>query len=371
MARGKQNSNQTQNNSNANGKRRKRNRRNRNPQTVPNFNPIVAKPTVAPLQTNIRSARSDVNAITVLNGSDFLTTVKVRGSNNLTDSKSRILVKQPISASSFLGTRISGLSQFWERYRWHKAAVRYVPAVPNTLACQLIGYIDTDPLDDPNVILDVDQLLRQATSQVGARQWNFSDTTTIPLIVRRDDQLYYTGQDKENVRFSQQGVFYLLQVTTLLNISGEAITNDLISGSLYLDWVCGFSMPQINPTPVEISQLTYDADTIGNWVPPTELKQTYTQDITGLKPNSKFIIVPYMDRVSSEVLQKCTITCNEVDAVGSISYFDTSPIKCDGYISFQANSIGEATFTLVTDYQGAVDPKPYQYRIIRAIVGNN
>nr|5YKV_A Chain A, Capsid protein [Macrobrachium rosenbergii nodavirus]5YKV_B Chain B, Capsid protein [Macrobrachium rosenbergii nodavirus]5YKV_C Chain C, Capsid protein [Macrobrachium rosenbergii nodavirus]5YKV_D Chain D, Capsid protein [Macrobrachium rosenbergii nodavirus]5YKV_E Chain E, Capsid protein [Macrobrachium rosenbergii nodavirus]5YKV_F Chain F, Capsid protein [Macrobrachium rosenbergii nodavirus]5YKV_G Chain G, Capsid protein [Macrobrachium rosenbergii nodavirus]5YKV_H Chain H, Capsid p len=125
------------------------------------------------------------------------------------------------------------------------------------------------------------------------------------------------------------------------------------------------------PTPVEVSQLTYNADTIGNWVPPTELKQTYTQDITGLKPNSKFIIVPYMDRVSSEVLQKCTITCNEVDAVGSISYFDTSAIKCDGYISFQANSIGEATFTLVTDYQGAVDPKPYQYRIIRAIVGNN
>jgi hypothetical protein len=84
------------------------------------------------------------------------------------------------------------LSNLWERYRFRKFKLRWVPAVPKTIACQLIIYQDTDPLDDPTVIPDADALVRQATEHAGSQQFNFINPMSIDLARRSDDQLYYT-----------------------------------------------------------------------------------------------------------------------------------------------------------------------------------
>jgi hypothetical protein len=181
-------------------------------------------------------------------GSDFLGPLTVRSSPNSTAD--RILLSNSISPSAFPGTRLTQMSNLWERYRFRKFRLRWVPAVPKTIACQLIVYQDTDPLDDPTIIPDADALVRQATAQAGSQQFNFINPMSIDLARRSDDQLYYTGADKQNERFNRQGNFYVIQVTDPLNFNGEAITSDIMAGSLYVDWVCEFQIAQINPTAV-------------------------------------------------------------------------------------------------------------------------
>jgi len=181
-------------------------------------------------------------------GSDFLGPLTVRSSPN--NTADRILLSNSISPSAFPGTRLTQMSNLWERYRFRKFRLRWVPAVPKTIACQLIVYQDTDPLDDPTIIPDADALVRQATAQAGSQQFNFINPMSIDLARRSDDQLYYTGADKQNERFNRQGNFYVIQVTDPLNFNGEAITSDIMAGSLYVDWVCEFQIAQINPTAV-------------------------------------------------------------------------------------------------------------------------
>jgi hypothetical protein len=101
-------------------------------------------------------------------------------------------------------------------------------------------------LDDASTITDASQLVRQATAQSGAKQWNFNQPKAIPLTMRADDQLYYTGVDRQNERFTRQGTLYVVQVTDPVGFDGSAVSS-IVAGSLYVDWQCEFQIPQIEP----------------------------------------------------------------------------------------------------------------------------
>jgi hypothetical protein len=189
--------------------------------------------------------RPMINRTFVESGSDFLGPLTIKA--NPATAGDRILLSNSVSPSLYPGTRMSQLSQLWERYRFRTFRLRWVPAVPKTLACQLIIYQDTDPLDDPTIITDADALIRQATAQTGSQQFNFINSMIIDLAQRSDKQLYYTGLDKQNDRFNRQGNFYVIQVTNPLNFNGEPLTEDIMAGSLYVDWTCEFQIAQINP----------------------------------------------------------------------------------------------------------------------------
>ena len=188
------------------------------------------------------------NGMTRVVGSDYLGVVSVTG--NPADASARIRKVLSVSPSSFPGTRLTQMSDLWERYVFRQFRVRYVPSVPNTLACQVMVYQDTDPQDDPSAIKDPDALLRQATAQTGSQQWNFNSSKVIHLAKRSDNQLYYTGPVKENPRFNQQGVVYFIQVSQALDMNGKPLTADMDCGSLYVDWVVDFQTPQVNPSVV-------------------------------------------------------------------------------------------------------------------------
>lgn len=197
--------------------------------------------------------RPNINQKFIEKGSDFLGPLTVKAGVNVTSASDRILLANNISPSAYPGTRLTQLAPLWERYRFRRFKLRWVPAVPKTIACQLIVYQDTDPLDDPTTITNAESLVRQATAQTGSQQFNFINPMSIELAQRADDQLYYTGDDKQNERFSRQGNFYVIQVTDPLNFNGGAITEDLMAGSLYVDWECEFQIAQINPSAAAIS----------------------------------------------------------------------------------------------------------------------
>jgi hypothetical protein len=238
------------------------------------------------IANNGGNSRPIQNKLTTLSGSDFLTTIEVTPNPSVSE---RILKVLPISPSAFPGTRLTQMSQLWEFFKFTKFHVRYVPAVPTTLACQLVLYLDLDPTDDPTIITDPDSLIRQAVAQTGSQQWNFHTPKVIPLAMRSDRQFYFTGLDKQNVRFSQQGVAYLVQVTSPINFNGEPIQSKLEAGSLFIDWTVQFNIPQINPSAAITTSPTSDNPPLTvDLSDATGGGETY--DVLGLRPRTFYVI---------------------------------------------------------------------------------
>jgi len=221
--------------------------------------PAAARPRRAPVTQIIRSsgANSTSNSRPMQNvsmsmvGSDFLSIVEVRAAPT---PSQRILASIDISPSMFPGTRLTQLSQLYERYRFTNFKLRYVPAVPTSMACQLLVYLDTDPADNPSNPTSAENLIRQATSHAGSQQWNFHSSKVISLPLRSDKPFYYTGDTVLNPRFSLQARAYVVQVTNPVNFNGEPLTSDLQAGSLYIDWTCLFQCPQLNPLAANLGQ---------------------------------------------------------------------------------------------------------------------
>jgi hypothetical protein len=222
-----------------------------------------------------------------LRGSDFITTIDTVASTGASGS---ILATFPISPSAYPGTRITSLSQLWERFRFTSLNLRYVPAVPMTIACQFIIYIDTDPLDDPSTITNKDAVIRQATAQARSQQFNFNKAKNIALCIRKDDQMYYTGADKQNLRFSSQGTVYVIQVTDVLDFNGATLETSLNAGSIYLDWNLCFDIPQINPSALQLS--SWQSAPPATWPrsPIAASSVLYIPSTVSVEPNQAYIV---------------------------------------------------------------------------------
>ena len=308
---------------------------------------IVRRSTNIPAAFASENRRAMNNNMVTLSGSDFLTTVTVGPITTVAD---RILLTMPVSPSAYPGTRITQLSELWERYRFRKFAFRFVPAVPVTLACQLALYVDLDPLDDPTTITDADTLVRQAVAQTGSQQWNFNLPKTIELAKRGDDQLYYTGEDKQNLRFSQQGTGYLIQVTEPVSSEGTPITTDLVAGSIFIDWAVTFQTPQINPeaaVAIPFNAATGATDITG---------ETYTGEYIYLAP-----AIPYAKYVvtiggtgpvtSGQIYIGAPGTPfgNVLTTTGTVRLNVTGGNATPGYIIAQANEDGEIPVYITSD----------------------
>jgi hypothetical protein len=286
-----------------------------------------------------------------MRGSDYIGPVVVKAAQNILSPKDRILATFPVTPSGYSGTRITQLASLWERYRFRSFHVRYVPAVPNTLACQFVLYIDTDPNDDPTVITDPEQLIRQATAQAGSQQWNFNMAKKTPLAIRKDDQWYYTGIDKTNERFNRQGTAYLIQITDPINFNGEELTSDLTSGSIFIDWDCDFQIQQIEPAAAQgITRTVFTMgsnDSVTVSVPSAGFVslEGASQTATGI-PDVALVVGSVTQRVEASGSTDVTVTLTAEGAaipVGdSLVQTSTTGVESND-VSFAVYSIGAAT----------------------------
>ena len=252
-----------------------------------NVGKVVQMSTMLSLMQANANHRPINNKVVTLTGSDFLGRVSATAEPS-TVSKA-IRKTFPISPSAYPGTRITQLAELWERYRFKKFAIRYVPSVPNTLACQFLLYQDTDPLDDPSLSPDVDALIRQGVTQTGSQQWNFNASKVINLAKRADKELYYTGLVKQNERFNYQGTAYLVQVTDAIDFNGSKLSQDLDCGSLYIDWECEFQTAQVNPEVIAQRQP----------ISPIDLNFTTTEKTFNVPTGYTGILVPDLYNISS------------------------------------------------------------------------
>jgi hypothetical protein len=279
-------------------------------------------------------------------GSDFITKVMVRPNPTVEE---QILAKFPISPSAYTGTRLTQLADLWEFYKFNNLALRYVPAVPVSLACQLVLYVDLDPSDDPTVIPNADALIRQAVAQTGAQQWNFHVPKRIPMALRNDRQFFFTGVDKQNVRFSQQGMAYLIQITSPVNFNGEPIATEIEAGSIFFDWNIGFNIPQINPSAITNTRIGFDDDqTVGYVRIVPGMEQFH---VVGLRPKTKFVVSPIIT-VPSEAGYILKMFYNSSDDDGAFFRYSLGAENMV-YINNQSSNRMPGFVIIETDIEGS------------------
>ena len=325
--------------------------------------PMARRAAKSGIMTDQLNSRLVQNNQITLKGSDFITTVSVAKS---TTPQSRILATFPISPSAYPGTRLTQFSNLYEFFRFNSFRIRYVSAVPDTIACQFVVYIDLDPLDDAADIGDPDSLIRQAVAQTGAMQFNFNGDKNIPLAMRADRQLYFTGQDKQNARFSQQGRAYLIQVTDPIDFNGQSLTGPLEAGSLFIDWSCMFSTPQLNPGAL-LNTLPQGAlDTVKalnyTYTPATDSDVWEPSWAPGgtplLKPRTFYIASMYLDYPSLRGF------CNAPGTSVAILWGDENGNILAGLSKLTISGIPDApgllgTLILETDANGIPKNKPF------------
>ncbi|APG76596.1 hypothetical protein 3 [Wenling tombus-like virus 5] len=242
-----------------------------------------------------------------LNGSDYLG--EVTTATPLT-AKNTVRLSMQLSPTGFKGTRVSALGELYEKYRYRRAVVRYVPALPATVGGQLLAYVDQDPKDDPREVQDLKALRAMASSSSGAQAWNLPLAKSITMPGTNENKWYYTGHQEENPRLSVQGVLHLLQMTDAVGTDGQPLAANSVAGTLYLDWVLEFKTPQMNPELVAAAKgyvpdvpigppgggkhVTLDTRKLGDqassWIPiPSEDGFITVRNIVGCQPNDKLM----------------------------------------------------------------------------------
>ena len=100
-------------------------------------NPIQKSNAYKGIQSTGKLHRPMVNAVSTLRGTDYLGKMEtVVDTSVAADS---IVFHKYISPSEYPGTRLKSLSELWERYRFRQFTIRFVPAVPTTLGCQMLS----------------------------------------------------------------------------------------------------------------------------------------------------------------------------------------------------------------------------------------
>jgi hypothetical protein len=316
-----------------------------------NVGNVVSMASVLSVMNSNSNYRKMNNKVVTLSGSDFLGRVSVAPTPDTVSTAVRRTF--PISPSAYPGTRLTQLSELWERYRFRKFSIRYVPSVPNTLACQVLVYQDTDPLDDPLELADVDSLIRQGVSQTGSQQWNFNTPKVVALAKRADKELYYTGLTKQNERFNYQGTAYLVQVTDAIDFNGGTLPNELDCGSLYIDWECEFQTPQINPSAVQAG--------LGEVVRPPAASRTEVFDAL----TTDTITVPAGYKGVLGLSEVVATTADDYLGLVGVDLSPGSSVNQDAFEAFALYFDHSTSLLRTVTYDAALDLKPGDYTIIR------
>jgi hypothetical protein len=180
---------------------------------------------------------------TVMSGSDFVSTVKLFGTNDL-DGEIAVVFKYDIAPHTFPGTRLELLSNAYQFYKFSKFVVSYKPNIPSSINARYIAYFDTDP-DDVQQFSTIDDVLRVAKAHQQSADGKANAPWKVSLPIKNDKTDYFT-LPKNDRRFTTQAVLYVIQVGQAINFEGAAIKESMMSGALTVDWTVKLSNPQMN-----------------------------------------------------------------------------------------------------------------------------
>jgi len=174
------------------------------------------------VQRNAESAR--------LSGKDFIGSVEGNGVSTFGIGKSALL-----SPAYFSSTVLGNLARSFERYRWNRLRIHYVPKVATTATGQVI-MCSSRSVSEPNLAGEAGNFLQRAMSQGNAA---FSPLWT-PSYIDIDCDSAWRLVDPTTTNDLDDNILEELQVYTQVSVSGQV-------GYLFAEYDIEFCEPIYQP----------------------------------------------------------------------------------------------------------------------------
>lgn len=172
-------------------------------------------------------------------GTDFLQSVTLASQVTVANC---VMAEITISPSDFAGTRLSTLSRVYDKYRFTRCAIRYVPSVPTTVGGQFVMYFDLDVSDTVADVTSVDIAVRNAMAHEGAQLVNVYNRGMTMLPIRPGLKDFFTGPAVGDDKLYKQAKFWMIASAGL---NGTGLPANGVVGSLFLDYEIEFEGEQL------------------------------------------------------------------------------------------------------------------------------
>jgi hypothetical protein len=175
----------------------------------------------------------------VIRGSEFVGRVSLP---TVLTTNNAILFQQEVSPSLFVGSRMSLLARAYEKYRFKRLVLRYVPSVPTAIGGQIVAYFDLDVLDSFTGATSVDVIVRDAMAHQGAKLFNVNVPESVEMPIAPGLKDFFTGIGASSPQFYSQARIYVIGVAGL---NGISIPASGAVGSLFVDYELHFEGEQM------------------------------------------------------------------------------------------------------------------------------
>lgn len=269
--------------------------------------------------------RGNSTQVQILSGYDFISSVVLPVNVNDTNA---VILDIPTTPSALSGTRWAQLSAMYEKYRFLKATMVYVPSVSSVVGAQMISYWELDPSDSFGASGNLQSDLRVAMAHQNAKLHNIYDNTSVDMPLRAGINDFFVERataGNDNPRWTQQARFRMIASSGVTGFYDTASTM-IGAGSVYLAWTCKFLNPQIQPSLVV-------APANSNFV-----ARTYASGSTN---GANVAIVPYKPSMVDAVWNRPGATLDNT----AQPYIVSSTVSKVRYFDASTGDLREASFT--------------------------
>lgn len=150
-----------------------------------------------------------------ITGVEYVTQVSVNTTANTTPGVSGdIIYTLPLAPICLPGTDLYKEAQFWEKWRWNKVHIHYIPSCPSTTNGALIGWAETDiGRATFGILSDGASRVREALARKSAKMFHpFTEVTIEMARSETDKNLWYdTYIDEESELSIPSQLFIMLE----------------------------------------------------------------------------------------------------------------------------------------------------------------
>lgn len=307
-----------------------------------------------------RQPRRGMRAVTNRKGGDviitdeeLLTTVLGKTSSD-TSVASRININMLINplGSAFAGTKLANMARNFERYKFTRLSLHYVPGGTLTATGQLIGYYDLNPTTDPATTDTTQNLYRNAAAHRRKRAFHPLEDVSLSLPIStatNDFFLDSSATTEADVRTTNQARFVMVQ-----NISSPSGTGEI--GSLYVRYTCVLKNQQLSAGVAGISGLAPNARGLLSvlWEN-TNRAGTSAPSVTTWKPSTALLKgsqVPVYTATSGSALPDFIIWAVNVAVSNGYDYGVTGTDQFPLLIRLETTAATTATYFPVEQFSG-------------------
>jgi hypothetical protein len=261
---------------------------------------------------------------------EFIGSVTVTNSQSMGDH----LVRTVLAPQNLTGTRLQVFSRLYEKYRFRKAVIHYVPMVGSTTVGTIIGFVDVDVADQPPTgTLSV----RCAESATGSQMHHVFQKGQYRLPQNEGNQQFFFTDNTAEERLSQQGMIDIVGVSPF--------TSAATLGFLYLEYEIEFKVSHTvtNGGAHMFTQYT-SSGTVSSSAPLGTPVQTTNADFS-LSFSSDHLFFPSPGTYFIVYMISGTVACDvDFEAVqGAVLGFETEANSTGTKIIYAYVTISDAT----------------------------